>query len=146
VKEKSTGSGDLFTCAPCKVPVRILIVDGPAPVNGGGFLSNDGFIRSLSGEKAQLDFATRVMRDLVARDVPLDILKTKISELGGQRVFLFQGAARSGTTISRKTVMIAVHRNRLVTVSLHYSEGGLDDSTRRLVKTFFSSFQFLPER
>ena len=39
--------------------------------------------------------------------------------------------------------MMAVHQDRMVTVSLNYFEGSLDEPSRNLVKAFFSSFQFL---
>jgi hypothetical protein len=58
-------------------------------------------------------------------------------------VFLFQAVARVEKALSRRTIMMAVHRDRMVTVSLNYFEGGLDEPSRNLVKAFFSSFQFL---
>ena len=70
-------------------------------------------------------------------------MKTRIFELGGSKVFLFQAVTKVEKALSRRTIMMAVHHDRIVTVSLSYFEGGLDEPSRNLVKAFFSNFQFL---
>ena len=77
------------------------------------------------------------------KNAPMDIMKTSISELGGLKVFQIHAVAKIEKALSRRTIMMAVYRDRMVTVSLNYFEGGMDEPSRNLVRAFFSSFQFL---
>ncbi len=143
IQSEIPGAGDVFTCGECKYPVQIRIIYGSAPSRGNKFQSNEEFLKGLSTSNAQRTFARSVMEDQVPKDTPMDIMKTSISELGGLKVFLFQAVAKVEKALSRRTIMIAVHRDRMVTVSLNYFEGGMDEPSRNLVRAFISSFQFL---
>ena len=143
IQSKIPGAGEVFTCGECKYPAQVRIIYGSAPYRGNKFQSNEEFLQALSTGNAQRTFARSVMEDQVPKDTPMDIMKTSISELGGLKVFLFQAVAKVDKALSRRTIMMAVHRDRMVTVSLNYFEGGMDESSRNLVRAFFSSFQFL---
>ena len=139
-------AGEVFTCMECNYPVQIRIIYSPASSGLKRFNSNEDFLQALSTDHAQRTLARLVMKDQVAKKASMDILKTSISELGGLKVFLFQAAAKLDKGLSRWTIMMAVHRKRIVTVSLNYFEGGMDDTSRHLVRAFLSSFQFLSIR
>ena len=143
IQSEIPGAGDVFTCGKCKYPVYVRISYGSAPSRENKFQSNDEFLQTVSSAKAQRTFARSVMEEQVPKNTPIDIMKTRISELGGLKVFLFQAVAKVDKALSRRTIMMAVHRDRMVTVSLNYFEGGLDEPSRNLVRAFFSSFQFL---
>ena len=143
VQSEIPDAGDVFTCGECKSPVQIRITYGSATSRGNKFQSNEKFLQGLSTGNAQRTFARLVMEDQVPKDMPMDIMKTSISELGGLKVFLFQAVTKVEKALSRRTIMMAVHRDRMVTVSLNYFEGGMDKPSRNLVRAFLSSFQFL---
>ncbi len=143
VQSEIPDAGDVFTCGECKYPVQIRIIYGSATSRENKFQSNEKFLQGLSTPNAQRTFARSVIEEQVPKNTPIDIMKTRISELGGSKVFLFQAVAKIEKALSRRTIMMAVHRDRMVTVSLNYFEGGLDEPSRNLVKAFFSSFQFL---
>ncbi len=143
IQSEIPGAGDVFTCGECKYPVYVRISYGSAPSRENKFQSNDEFLQTVSSGKAQRNFARSVMEDQVPKNTPLDIMKTSISELGGLKVFQFQAVAKVEKGLFRSTTMMAVHRDRMVTVSLNYFQGSLDEPSRNLVRAFISSFQFL---
>ena len=143
IQSEIPGASNVFTCEKCKYPVQVQIIYGSAPSRGYKFQSNDEFLQTLRTGNAQRTFARSVMEKQVPKNTPIDIMKTRISELGGSKVFLFQAVAKVEKALSRRTIMMAVHRDRMVMVSLNYFEGGLDEPSRNLVRAFFSSFQFL---
>ncbi len=143
IQSEIPGAGDLFACGECRYPVQIRVIYGSAFPRGNNFQSNEEFLQALSTGNAQRTYARSVMEEQVPKNTPIDIMKTRISELGGSKVFLFQAVTKVDKVLFRRTIMMAVHRDRMVTVSLSYFEGGLDEPSRNLVKAFFSTFQFL---
>ena len=143
IQSEIPGAGDVFTCGKCKYSVYVRIIYGSAPSREYKFQSNEEFLQTLSTGKAQRNFARSVMEDQVPKNTPMDIMKTSISELGGLKVFLFQAVAKVEKGLFRSTTMMAVHRDRMVMVSLNYFQGSLDEPSRNLVRAFLSSFQFL---
>ena len=143
IKSKIPGAADVFTCGECKYPVQVRIIYGSKPSRGNKFQSNEEFLQTLSTVKAQRKFAQSVMVNQVPKNAPMDIMKTSISELGGLKVFQIHAVAKIEKALSRRTIMMAVHRDRMVMVSLNYFEGRLDEPSRNLVRAFFSSLQFL---
>ena len=143
IQSEIPGAGDVFTCGKCKYHVYVRISYGSAPSKENKFQSNEEFLQTVSSGKAQRNFARSVMEGQVPKNTPLDIMKTSISELGGLKVLQFQAVAKVEKGLFRSTTMMAVHRDRMVTVSLNYFQGSLDEPSRNLVRAFFSSFQFL---
>ena len=143
IQSEIPGASDVFTCGECKYPIQIRVIYGSASSRGKEYQSNEEFLQALSTGNAQRTFARSVMEEQVPKNAPLDIMKTSISELGGLKVFQFHAVTKIGKSLSRRTIMMTVHRDRMVMVSLNYFEGGLDEPSRNLVKAFFSSFQFL---
>ncbi len=143
IQSEIPGASDVFTCGKCKYPVYVRISYGSTPSRENKFKSNEEFLQTLSTGKAQRNFARSVMEDQVPKNTPLDIMKTSISELGGLKVFQFQAVAKVKRGLFRSTTMMVVHRDRMVTVSLNYFQGSLDEPSRNLVRAFFSSFEFL---
>ena len=143
IQSKKPGASDVFTCGECKYPIQIRVIYGSASFRGKEYQSNEEFLQALSTGNGQRTFARSVMEEQVPKNAPLDIMKTSISELGGSKVFQFHAVTKIGKSLSRRTIMMTVHRDRMVMVSLNYFEGGLDEPSRNLVKAFFSSFQFL---
>lgn len=143
IQSEIPGARDVFTCGKCKYHVYVRISYGSAPSKENKFQSNEEFLQTVSSGKAQRNFARSVMEGQVPKNTPLDIMKTSISELGGLKVLQFQAVAKVEKGLFRSTTMMAVHRDRMVTVSLNYFQGSLDEPSRNLVRAFFSSFQFL---
>ena len=132
-----------FTCIACRYPAQVRITYTTESVIDVRFRSNESFLDSLSSSAEQRTFALDVMESLFPKGTPMDILKTKRSELGGLKVFLFQAMARTKEGLARRTIMMAVHHGRQVMVSLNYFEGSMDKASKKLIRDFLDSIRFL---
>ncbi|MCH9004757.1 MAG: hypothetical protein IH838_05635 [Proteobacteria bacterium] len=137
-----TPDGEVFTCKPCSEQVQIQISVGPEIPSDALFTNNSQFIDSLSTEEAQNDFAVSIMQRSVPGSFEIDIYQTGVSSFGGLNVLQFAATVESGPYLSYDTTMIALHRNRIIKISLNYLDGAMNEETSQIVSRFFESFRF----
>jgi len=143
IPSEIAASSHVFTCMICRNPVQVRIIYSPVSLIDNRFRSNETFLSSLNSAIEQRAYAREIMESQFPQGTPLDILKTSLSELGGLEVFLFQAAAKTEEGLARRTIMMAVHRDRLVTVSLSYFQGSVDEIIQGLIRLFLDSIRFL---
>lgn len=139
----NTPDGEVFTCKACTEQVQIQISLGPELPTDAPYGSNSEFIASLSTQAARSTFATAVMEKSVPGEFEINIDRTAISNLGGLDVFQFAATVEFGPTLSFETSMVALHRNRIVKVSLNYLDGAMNEETSQTKSRFFESFEFV---
>ena len=138
-----TPDGEVFTCKPCSEQVQIQISVGPEIPSDAPLTNNFDFIESLSTEEAQTDFATSIMERSIPGELEIDIYQTGISSFGGLDVLQFAATVEVGPLLSYDTTMIALHRNRIIKISLNYLEGAMNEETSQVISRYFESFQFV---
>ena len=143
IQSKIPGGGEVFACSRCEFPVQIRFTYSVPSDPTMPFQSNEEFLQTLATGSAQRRFARSIIEDQVPENTPIDITKTSVSELGGLMMFRFHAVTKLGLTLSRKTMWIAIHRNRILMVALSYFEDGLDKPSRNQIRAFFTSIEFL---
>jgi len=138
-----TPNGEVFTCKPCSEQVQIQISVGPEIPSDALFTNNSEFIDSLSTEEAQNDFAKSLIQRSVPGKFEIDIYRTSISSLGGLEVLQFGATVEVGPLLSYDTTTIALHRNRIIKISLNYLDGAMNEETSQIISRFFESFRFV---
>ena len=138
-----TPDGEVFTCKPCSEQVQIQISVGPEIPSDAPLTDNSEFIDSLSTEEAQNDFAKSMMQRSVPGEFEIDIYRTGISSLGGLEVLQFGATVEVGPLLSYDSTMIALHRNRIIKISLNYLDGAMNEEASQIIGRFFESFRFV---
>ncbi len=138
--------GMVYTCRTCDAQVQIQITFGPE-IPADKRKSNEQFISDIGGDDvARKRFADSMMRSMVPAvpNVSIEVTRTGISKLGGLKVFQMQSRVEMGAQRSHDTSMLAIHRNRIVKVTLNYFDGAMDAETElsNKVASFYRSFEF----
>lgn len=142
-QHNTTPDGDIFTCTDCGTQVQIQISYGPE-LHTDFTLTNEIFLSKLNTEEKQREFVEPVIR----KEIPLQsgftisIDRVGLSEIGGLDVFQFSATVNIPPTVSHENGMVAIHKNRIMKLSLNYFDGALNQQSRRMIHDFYSTLHF----
>ncbi len=134
--------GDVFTCAACKEQFQISIGYGPEFPDSSPLNTNAKFIRQFSSDSYRKKFAESIMSDAVPMGFRITVNRTGLSKLGGLDVFQFNATVDMNESITHDNRLIAVHRKRMMVVTLNYFDGAMTPKNEELIKNFFRSLKF----
>lgn len=140
--QNSTTEGDIFTCAKCKEQIQIQISYGPPLPKDALYKNNKEFIQALKTEKRQEEFAESFMKNAVPAGFNIKTTRTGITTLGGIEVFQFQAVVDFIKKLSYDTSMMAIHRNRIMKITLNYFDSALTPQNKKYIESFYKSIRF----
>jgi hypothetical protein len=136
--------GFSYTCVRCteKIEIDLRYTQELGP--DAPWKSNSAFIAALNTEEEQRQFANEIMQLSVPTGAgfKIDILKVGLSDIGGLRVLMMAARVTLGSVITVDTTMTAVHKNRLMIVSLHSFDGSLTPQNKAAIDAFFDGLKF----
>jgi hypothetical protein len=143
-QHNATPLGDVFTCSTCASQVEIEIDYGPEMPADGAAPSNAAFLDTLRTDGQQQQFADSTLRASIPMQSGFEIKIEKhgLSNIGGLDVFEFHAVVDIPPSLLRETTMLGIHKNRLMKLSLHYFDNGMDDHARLAVTSLLKSLQF----
>lgn len=144
-QHNSVPNGDVFTCSDCKSQIQVQIVYGPALEEGAKFKNNKEFISLMSQPVIQKEFSDSVLRSSIPPEsgITLSIERTAITKIGGIEVLQYSATVETPPVITHETSMIAVHKGRIMKLTLNFYDGAMNDAASKKVNSLFSSLQFL---
>lgn len=144
-QHNTTPAGDVFTCSTCGAQVQVQLVYGPELDAEARYRTNKEFLTALGSEKAQKDFADSLIRlgIPIQSGFTISIGRVGLSTIGGLDVFEFGAIVEMPPTFSHDNSMIAIHKNRLMKLTLNYFDGAMNDRTRAAINELYSSLRFL---
>lgn len=136
--------GDVFTCSTCDAQAQIQISYGPELKGDVKYSTNQEFLAALSTEQAQREFADSILRGSIPLQsgFTISIEKIGLSDIGGLNVIEFSAIVDMPPNVSHENSMLAIHKNRMMKLSLNYFDDGMDDKTRAATNRFYKSFRF----
>jgi hypothetical protein len=134
--------GDIFTCSKCNEQIQIQISYGPPLPKDNLYKNNKEFMKAFQDKKAQQKFADTIMQSSVPPGFKIIIDRTGLSKLGGLDVLQFHSKVDFISKISHDTNMMAIHKNRIVKITLNYFDGALNSKNNEFINNFFKSLKF----
>lgn len=144
-QRNTTPSGDVYTCSTCAAQVQVQIDYGPLLPPDARFKTNEQFLASLRTEVQQKQFADQLLRQSIPLQsgLKISIERVGLTKIGGINAFQFMAIVELAPSVTRDTSMIALHKGRLMKVTLNYHDGAMNEKARLAVNTLFKSLKFL---
>jgi hypothetical protein len=144
-QRNTTPAGDVFTCSTCGAQVQVQIDYGSPLPDNARFKTNEQFLASLKTETQQKDFADQLLRQSIPLQsgFKISIERVGLTKIGGIDALQFMAVVELAPNVTRDTSMIALHKNRLVKITLNYYDGTMNEKTRAAVNSLFKSLKFL---
>jgi hypothetical protein len=133
-----------YRCLKCTDQIEIEVMYGPLFSPDALWKTNDEFIAALSTEDRRQTFADAIMTGAVppGSGFKVEVKKVGLDQLGGLRVLMMASEVTMGTTSTMDTSMIAVHKNRLVRVTVHFFRGALTAESGNAINAFMDGLVF----
>jgi hypothetical protein len=143
-QRNTTPAGDVFTCSTCGAQVQVQIDYGPPLPADARFKNNEQFLASLKTESEQKQFADQLLRKSIRPQsaFTISVEKVGLTKIGGIDAFQFSAIVEMSPNVTRDTSMIALHKNRILKITLNYYDGAMNDKTRAAVNSLFKSIKF----
>jgi hypothetical protein len=143
-QRNTTPDGEVLTCSACRRQIQVQISVGPPLAAKARFRTNEQFLASVRTPDQRQSFAVSILKS----QIPLqssytpEIERTGITKLGGLDAFQFIAIVDLKPAPTLYTIILLVHRQRLVKVSVNYREDSFDDKARSAVNTLLESIKF----
>lgn len=133
-----------YRCLKCTDQIEIEVMYGPPFGPDALWKTNDEFIAALSTEDKRKTFADAIMKGAIpsGSGFKVEIKKVSLDQIGGLRVLMMASEVMMGTTSTMDTSMIAVHKNRLVRVTVHFFKGALTAESGNAINAFMDGLVF----
>ena len=143
-QRNSTPFGDVFTCSTCGSLVQVQIDYGPLLPTDTRFKTNEQFLASLKTETEQRQFADGILRQSIPlrSGFNISIQKVGLTKIGGIDAFQFSAVVEMAPNVMRDTSMFALHKNRIVKITLNYHDGAMNEKTKTAVNSLYKSLNF----
>ncbi len=144
-QHKVTASGDNFRCSTCGVPVQIQIDYGPVLEKDATHKTNREFLEALNTEEAQKQFAELMLRKSIPAEggFRVSIGKVGLAKIGGLDVLEFTATVANGSVTTLDNSMVAIHKNRIMKVTLDYFDGTMNDKAGAAISALLKSLIFV---
>ncbi len=144
-QHNTTPAGDVFICSTCGAQIQVQLDYGPELDSDAIYHSNKEFLAALGTENAQKDFAESLLRKaiLLQSGFTISVEMVGLSTIGGLEVLQFSAVVEMPPTISHDNTMVAIHKNRIMKLTLNYFDGAMNDNTRAAIHELFSSLRFV---
>lgn len=143
-RHASTPLGDVFGCEDCgDAPVQLQISYG-AKLPGSEGASNDEFLDRLDSEETQQQFADLMMQRSLppGSELEYSIESMRKVRIGGLKAFEYVALIQTQPNASREDAMVALHRNRLMKLTLNFYDGQMSDEAAAKVGALLKSLKF----
>ena len=134
---------DFVRCEECDFPIGIEIGYGETLPPKGMFRTNGEFIKLVSDESKAKILSKELLSSRVLPDASLIVKRVGVSELGGLNVLQAQSNFKSKGQVIWLNAMMAVHKNKIVLVTLIYQDGAMDEFSNKQIGSLFGSIRFL---
>lgn len=143
-QRNTTPAGDVYTCSTCGAQVQLQIEYGPPLSANAKFKNNEQFLASLKTESQQKQFADQLLRQSIPLQsgFKISVERVGLTKIGGIDAFQFSAVVEMPPNVTRDTSMIALHKNRILKISLNYYDGAVNDKARTAVNSLFKSIKF----
>lgn len=143
-QRNTTPSGDIFTCSTCGALVQVQIDYGPPLPADTRFKTNEQFLASLKTETEQRQFADAILRQSIplTSGFKISIQKVGLTKIGGIDTLQFSAVVEMAPNVTRDTSMIALHKNRIVKITLNYHDGAMNEKTKTAVNSLYKTLKF----
>lgn len=133
-----------FRCLKCTDQIEIEVMYGPPFGPDALWKTNDEFIAALSTDEKRKTFSDAIMTGAIpsGSGFKVEVKKVGLDQLGGLRVLMMASEVTMGTTSTMDTSMIAVHKNRLVRVTVHFFRGALTAESGNAINAFMDGLVF----
>jgi len=143
-QHNTTPDGDVFTCSICGAQVQVQIDYGPELTKEAQYKTNREFIAALGTDTAQKEFADSIIRQSIPLQsgFTISIERVGLSQIGGLDVLQFYGVVGIPPTISHDLSMLGIHKNRIMKITLNYSDGAFNEKTQSATHELYESLHF----
>lgn len=131
-----------YRCVRCTDQIDIEIKYGPALSPTATWKTNDALMAELSTEAKQREFAQALLQGVSTPSLTVEIKRVGLSQIGGLRVLMIASRASAGRSVFMGTSMVAIHKNRLMNISVHFSEGAFTPESDKAITAFMSGLVF----
>jgi hypothetical protein len=138
-------SGDVFTCSICSGSVQVRIDYGEELTKEAIYKTNKELLAALSTETSQRKFVESMIRTstISQSGLTVSIKRIGLSQIGGLEVLQYYAVLEMPSITSHDNSMLAIHKNRLMKLTLLYLDGAMNDKTRAATDELYKSLRFL---
>ena len=140
--KKGAPNGFVYVCIPCKKDVDIQI-------SFGYEMDNKSILEYKKIESKFLDkqYAKKFSKEMIAKQIPINNVTINVAKIETGYFFNLKMLEYIATiemynTLMHGTGFIGLQGNRIVMISINYSDGSMDKTARKNLKHFLSSLMF----
>ena len=143
-KHGLTPGGDGFACTSCGGRTQIQIEYSEPLPEGADIRSNAQFLAALKTDAQRREFAEQMLRHSIPAQsgFPVAIRQVGIGRIGGLDVLDFIATVDLPPKPTHDHSMVAVHKARLLKITVDYYEGPVDAASRAALESFLGSLSF----
>lgn len=136
--------GFSYRCVRCTDQIEIEIKYGPALSPTATWRTNDALMADLSTEAKQREFAEALLQSAAptSAGVKIEVKRVGLHYIGGLRVLMIASRISSGRSAFMDTSMIAIHKNRLMKITVNFNEGAFTPESDKAITSFISGLVF----
>jgi hypothetical protein len=141
--KKSAPEGYVYVCVPCKNEVQITVLFGPE-MDAEAEKHYKDIEKGWADEKLSKGWIIeRIGKELSVANANIDIERTTFGAFFNINMLEYMGTVEMINLLSHETGFVGFHQNRLVSVTLNYLDGSMDDTADNTISHFLESLQFV---
>lgn len=136
--------GDLFACQNCPSRVQLQLEYGPPLPADSPYKTNREFLARLKTEDTQKQFADLMLQQSLPPNLDLEVSvdQVRMTQIGGLDAFEFSALVNGAPQATREHSFVAIHKNRIMKLTLDYFENGMDEATLARIGALLKSLKF----
>lgn len=140
----ATPEGFNYRCTKCSEQIEIEVKYGPPLSPTATWKTNDELMADLSTPEKRQTFADVIMKGAVPSGIgaKVAIKRVALEQIGGLRVLMMASEVEIGRSLTLDTSMVAIHKNRLMRISIHFFEGAMTAENREAINAFMDGLAF----